>query len=269
MTLDDRLRRTGDAIGELAGRRTPDPLLAPCARRRLVPPSRVLAPIAAGVVLVASLALWPDGDGSQTVHVANSTTTAPVATPDPVYQDAFTSRLSGWAEAVEAKGSIGYVDGQYRVTIDQANRGTFVPAPWTDVPPDVTVEVEATKTSDSLGSFGLACRDASGLRYSGLVDTNMTWRITRIDVLGENPRPLSSGTTNAVRAGQPNVLALRCAGGGGAPGAVTLTLWVNGQQVGEAFDADGLPKGRVGVEVASGAAPVSLTFDNFTGRDNS
>jgi hypothetical protein len=42
-------------------------------------------------------------------------------------------------------------------------------APWA-VPEDVTVEVDATKASAGLGSFGVGCRHEGGLRYSALID---------------------------------------------------------------------------------------------------
>ena len=250
----------------------------------------MLVPIAAGLVLGAGL--WPNAHGGGTVDrdlaappstiaIEDDPATAPgqpglpgpvstlttaTATPRPStgldLEDDFSDRLSGWGEAVNPKGSIGYAQGAYQVTINQPNRGTFVPAPWADVPANVTIEVDATKTSGGLGSFGVACRDDAGLRYSALVDINTAWRITRIDVAGAQPRRLVSGTTTAIQRSGTNHVAFECKGGS-AHSPVDLTLYVNGQKVGHVLDADGLGTGRVGVEVASGTQAVSVAFDDI------
>jgi hypothetical protein len=54
---------------------------------------------------------------------------------------------------------------------------------------------------------------------------------------------------------------------GSVNGSVQLTLSVNNETVGSVVDVDGLPNGRIGVELASGAEAVSVGFDDFIARD--
>jgi len=215
-----------------------------------------LAAPAAGVAGIPTTTATPS-------PTAPPTTTAPPAASvfSDHFADDFSDQLSGWGEVADAKGSFGYDHSTYRITIDQPNRGTFVSAPW-DVPDAVTVEVDATKISAGLGSFGLACRHGGGLRYSALIDINTTWRITRIDSPGAQPRRLAAGTSSVVQRNGTNHVAFECKGAS-AHSPVDLTLYVNGQKVGHVVDDDGLGTGRVGVEVASGTEPVGVAFDDI------
>lgn len=241
--------------GADAGSPLSPPAAAPSLRRRRM---LVVAPIltvvlAAGAVLLS--VLRGDSPPREDVDVP-----AAGSTRRPLYQDDFSDPRSGWDDGANDRGSLHYVGGRYQIVLKKTNDGMFGSRIWADLPPNVRVEVDATKVTPALGSFGLACRDDNGRRYEARVDINHRWRIAR------EGRNLSSGSSDLIHADGTNQLGLECRGGGGSHTTVNLDLYVNGVRVGGATDGDGLGPGGIGVVVASGTEEVQVLFDNFAVR---
>lgn len=207
----------------------------------------VLAPLA-----VAALVIAPRlGDDASRMVVVG-----PAAPSTYRAADDFSDPRSGWDENDDAKGSNRYAGGQYEVSIGQPNRGTFASRRWSALPANLRLEVDATKSSAALGSFGLACRDNGGPRYEGRIDVNGVWRITKAG------KDVNTGTSEAIFPDKANRIAIECTDQ--QRGAFVVTLFVNGVFLGQISDADPLPPGGVGVVLASNTEPVSVLFDNFT-----
>lgn len=225
-------------------------------RRR---PIQIVVAVLAAVALGAVLAVARSGPEAIT-RVSDERSALPGSGLTALYQDDFSDPLSGWHDGGDDKGSTRYVGGSYQVLVSQPNRGRIGFRPWTGLPPNVRIEVEATKAVPVLGSFGLACRENGGSRYEGRIDVNHSWRITRGTTI------LAEGAHDAIKGDGAQLLALECRGGSAANAPVELALFVNGTQVGRATDSDGLAPGHVGVVLASQAQEVQVLFDNFVVR---
>ncbi|GAA3118458.1 hypothetical protein GCM10010466_06740 [Planomonospora alba] len=205
-----------------------------------------------------------------------------------LYQDDFTQN-SDWRGGTydPATGNYGYVpEGYYAADADGDDpvQRVIAPVPFATAPPatpdpSVTptpvipdrlllgVDVTVRNGSSGLGEYGLFCRGedtTQATRYEFLIDTSGNARIRRA------VKSAGGDLTEPVRLdlpkGKPVRIQAECSAG--AEG-MELTMWVDGERVQSATDADPLPRGEVGMIVRVGeksGATLKAGFDNFTMR---
>ncbi len=173
-----------------------------------------------------------------------------------LFQDDFSNPQSGWATNSSAHGSIGYVDGGYRIEVTTAGyeKAASLPKVFQN---DVRIEVNAIKQAGPVdGSIGILCRyqDASNF-YAGIVSGNGT-EIVKV-VNGQRTALDAESNTDALVSGADNnTLRFTCIGN-------SLILYANGDQVAGATDSS-FSGGMVGLLAgAYDTGGVSILFKNF------
>jgi len=261
----------------------------PARRRRRLTTMVVSAVVAAGVAagLVVLLNSGGDGNAEPTQGPSGPVTTgiAPTAKAFPagtvIYADDFHDNSGKWDETSQGGFHIGLRGGRYfeeikRTSTPQVFAPAFPGLPELAVLGDVRVAVTATKVAGTgPNGFGLACRtNGDTLSYYLVVSTTGGWAIEKSD--GQNQPVLLQGTSPFIRKGERagNVIEGSCAGGvGNTP--VTLTLFVNGNQLGSVQDTPDIdvqgdspgvyPTGTVGL-VTVGNLGLRVEFDDFSIR---
>lgn len=214
-------------------------------------PAVSIAAVAA-VVTVAVLALADEPQSPEAFP-----TTAP-ALERVLFSDDFSSR----GALGNDRGYERYVDGQYRLLVEgpQGGTGRDILPSGTETATGVRVEVDAVEVGGSSGRFGVSTGHAPGpCPYLVLIQTNGSWELDRWE--GGAPRPLQSGASPAIRAGQPNRMKVECRREGAG---AQVTLSVNDQHVtayADPFTEDG---GRgPSLFAISGDEPLDVRFDNL------
>jgi len=181
--------------------------------------------------------------------------------PDILFQDDFSDPSSGWDQTETVDGSIGYVDGQYRIFVDVPNTDIWG-NPGLDFT-DTVIEVEATKVGGSDDNdLGIICRyqDISNF-YFMIISNDGFYAIGKTvngfqELIGlenmEFSEHIKTGdTTNQMRAD--------CIGS-------TLRLFVNGYELLTTTD-DTFSSGDVGLLAGTFEIPgTDIRFDNFVVR---
>jgi hypothetical protein len=175
-----------------------------------------------------------------------------------LFQDDFSDPSSGWDRITEATGQSDYVDGKYRIFVDDTNTDVWS-NPGLDFT-DVRVEVDATKVAGpDDNDFGVTCRTESADNfYFFIISSDGYYGIGKVkgdqqdliqmDALQPVDAIKQGGTTNHIRAD--------CIGD-------ALTLYVNGQKINEVHDAE-FTSGDVGLMAGSFDTPgTDIHFDNF------
>ncbi|GLW10775.1 hypothetical protein Misp01_59030 [Microtetraspora sp. NBRC 13810] len=203
-----------------------------------------------------------------------------------LYQDDFTQSGTGWDGSTYNSDTTSYgysPEGFYAIDVwgDNASRAEDAPIPFVPEPPatpdpsatptPVTpgrlllgVDVSVRQGTKGAGEYGLYCRGGDGYkatRYEFLLNTTGGVRIRRVQNGGGGD--LAMGTV-PVTQGKPVRLQAEC---GAGPGTVTLTMWVDGEQVLTHTDSTPLPNGQVGVLARVGeksSAVLKTSFDNFS-----
>jgi hypothetical protein len=189
-------------------------------------------------------------------------TPAPASEAGILFQDDFSDTGSGWDQSSLDTGLTGYVDGVYRIYVNEpsvdywANPGRSFT--------DVRVEVEATKVGGpDDNDLGVICRyqDLDNF-YFAVISSDGFAGIIKAE-RGEQT-PLSSDAlepSDAVRQGNStNTIRFDCVGD-------SLTLLVNGTQVATATDAE-WTEGDVGLLAGTFDTPgTDVHFDNFEVRE--
>lgn len=186
------------------------------------------------------------------------------ATPDTqnaLYFDDFSQSSSGWTQLSNDSGSIGYIKGQYQITIKKTAT-LFLATPGKSFPGDVSVGVEARKIDGSDDNyFGILCHYQDPDNYYMLMITSDGYAGIAMRKGGEDVL-ISPGLKflkmEGIKTGdKTNLIQADCVG-------ETLTLYANGVQVSLAYNSD-LVGGDVGLAVRSSTVPGSVTvqFDNF------
>ena len=185
-----------------------------------------------------------------------------VSTPESgvLLQDDFSEPGSGWDRVNEAEGSTDYQDGGYRIFVNEINYSVWAnpnQASYTDV----RVEVDARKIGgEDDNEFGIICRHAdAGNYYAAVISSDGFfgfWRRTDggdLAIIGYDQMQ----TSDAIHLGsESNHIRLDCVGS-------TLTLYSNGQMVGEASDST-IPSGDVGLYAGTfDVAGTDVLFDDF------
>ena len=176
-----------------------------------------------------------------------------------LFQDDFSNPNSGWDRVTVENGETNYIDGAYRIYVNEPNTDV-----WSNPGlnfTDVRVEVEGAKVSgDNDNDFGIACRmNAPDNFYFFIISSDGYYAIGKYkgnqqELLGTDAMQPSETikqdeATNHIRAD--------CVGD-------TLTLYVNGQKLSETHD-DEFKSGDVGLIAGSFEKPgTDIHFDNFT-----
>ena len=129
---------------------------------------------------------------------------------------------------------------------------------------DVRVSVTATLVAaEGRHTFGVACRAREDATYYLYVSSDGFWQIVKIFNVGEFAS-LNQGSDDSIADGVATYdIAATCVGGAdGEP--VTLTLFVDGEEIATAVDEeDPIPSGSVGI-FAEGNPGTVVEFDDFT-----
>lgn len=177
-----------------------------------------------------------------------------------IFQDDFSSDVSGWPKIRAEEGITDYENGVYRILVNQSNQDFFgVP----DVSPqrDVRIEVDATKVGGSDDNdFGILCRyQDNNNYYQFLISSDGYVGILKVvdgslqNIAAENLVEHSAVNTGNAQ----NHIRADCIG-------EMLTLYVNGQQVATAQDIAFPGSGKVGVFAGTYDEPgTDIRFDNF------
>lgn len=189
---------------------------------------------------------------------------APTA-PRTVLFETFSARNRGWSDdAVFRYDEATYVGALARGRAD--GRASRAPVGPDDLPADLRISVEGTKTSEGAGgSFGVFCRDTDGLRYGARIDPeSQSYTLYKVETKGEpGKRVVPIGVSTSIRRAGSNTISLECTGDAAGQQPVVLTLFVNSERVSGWVDPIGYPSGWVGVEIASGTGGVEVRLDNL------
>jgi len=207
---------------------------------------RLILPIA--VLLTASLACSLGGGGTSADSNAKV-----------LFQDDFSDTSSGWDQVDTDTGTTDYADGSYRILVNQTQYDAWA-NPGQSFDGDVIVEVDATKNGGpDQNDFGVIChyQDVDNYYYFQITSDGNAL----IGKVTGGEQSMISGSdyeaASAVRQGAAtNHIRGECVGN-------SLTLFVNGEQVLSATDADHTG-GDVGLMAGTfDTAGADILFDNF------
>jgi hypothetical protein len=180
-----------------------------------------------------------------------------------LYTDDFSNPSTGWIPGSSANGNpvgeANYVDGVYRIRVDQLNSDIWA-TPGLNLG-DTRIEVDAIKVGgDRNNRFGILCRaDGTEKFYVFLISSDGYYGIGKIN--GTNYQLLGSQSllpSEKIPKGSAYLhLRADCI-------RDRLTLFVNGEKIFEVQDGE-FQKGDVGVIAgAYNSAGADILFDNFT-----
>ena len=176
-----------------------------------------------------------------------------------LFQDDFSSPISGWDRVSEPDGVTDYVNGVYRIFVNAANTDVWANPDLQFM--DVRVEVVATKVGGSDNNdFGVLCRVTDeGNFYFFLISSDGYYGIGKMSagrqiLIGMEAMPPSE---KIQKGGGPNHIRADCIGN-------KLTLYVNGEMIHEVQD-DEYIAGDVGLIAGAYDTPgTDIYFDDFT-----
>ena len=182
-----------------------------------------------------------------------------VARPGQVlFQDDFSNPKSGWLEATNANGSMGYVDDSYQMLV--ISPGYDLRAYSGHPYRDVQVEVDATRLSGPVyNRFGLTCRvqDVNNF-YFFVISSDGYYTIGKINqgVTTHLGQEMMAFSGSILQGSALNHLRFDCIGN-------TLKGYVNGQLIALTDDAD-FVRGDTGlISGTFSEGSVYVSFDNF------
>ncbi|MCL4459851.1 MAG: hypothetical protein M1136_05760 [Chloroflexi bacterium] len=169
------------------------------------------------------------------------------------FSDDFSNPGGGWPSGDDAVTSVGYVDGEYRILVKQANY--VVRAGHSLSTADFRAEVDARAVASTNGTYGLyfGSGDAGFYLYEVY---NGQYRLERYNRSAKTWTTLTSGGNTVIRSGnQTNRLKVVRRG-------TYIELYVNGLQIGSTYDST-LGSGYVGLAAGAFQANFEARFDNF------
>jgi hypothetical protein len=175
-----------------------------------------------------------------------------------LFKDDFSDPASRWARSVSSSGAMDYFGGGFRIWVNTANYDLWS-TPGLNFR-DVRIETDVYTIGGPLENrFGLLCRyrDARNF-YFFIISSDGYYGIGKMSgglrsLLGQAMMAYTPAITQGIAI---NHLRVDCVG-------ETLTLYVNGQPVGMAQDAD-FPDGDVGLLAGTFAQPgTDAVFDNL------
>ena len=175
-----------------------------------------------------------------------------------LFQDDFSDPASGWIRVTAATGMSDYMDGVYRILVNEPNVDIWS-KPGLQVA-DVRIEVDAFKVGGERDNrFGVICRavdddsfytfiiSSDGYYGIGMINDNV-YQLIGMDALQPSDAIQLGSALNHVRAD--------CIGN-------TLTLFVNGVQLAQVQDSS-FANGDVGLIAGTYDSPgTDIRFDNF------
>ena len=175
-----------------------------------------------------------------------------------LYHDDFSDPSSGWPQTVSENGSLGYIDGVYRMVVQSAGYDLWAVSRQTYG--DVQIEADATRLAGPVSNrFGLICRYQDMVNfYFFIISSDGYYAIGKIkngavSLLGQEMMAYSAAI---VQGSGPNHLRFDCIGN-------TLTGTINDQAIASTSDAD-FSDGDAGlIAGAFDEGAVDVTFDNF------
>jgi hypothetical protein len=175
-----------------------------------------------------------------------------------IFSDDFSAPTSGWSQVTAASGESVYLDGAYRIFVNQPNVDIWsMPGKQFQ---DVRVEVDAYKVGGERDNrFGIICRAIDNDSfYTFIISSDGYYGIGLID--GQEYQLIGMDAlqpSDAIRLGSAsNHLRADCVGD-------TLTVTVNGVQLAQVKDTR-FPSGDVGLIAGTYAAPgTDIRFDDF------
>ena len=180
------------------------------------------------------------------------------ASGDVLFADDFSNPFSGWSRYTDNDYTTDYTDGRYWFYISAPNIVVYG-RPQLNFT-DVTIEVDATKSSEPAGTYGVICRYVDSDNYYVLQVTD-TGSYAIYKLKGGQWEALAEfGQSAAIQTGAAtNHLRADCVGD-------TLALYVNDEKVAEAQDSD-FASGDVALMAGSYDTPgVEILFDDFVVR---
>ena len=175
-----------------------------------------------------------------------------------VFYDDFSDPESGWQKSSAEEGETDYFEGQYRITVDNANFDLWANPGLKLV--DGKIEVDAVKTAgEESNRFGIQCRyqDINNY-YFAIISSDGYYGIGKV-VEGVQTFLHESGmlVTDKINAGSvTNHLRFDCVG-------TRLSLYINGDYV-DAVDDSDLAEGDVGLLAGTFEKEgTQVSFDNF------
>jgi hypothetical protein len=200
------------------------------------------------VLAMASLACAVGAGGDETVDLENGI----------LFQDDFSDVDSGWDRATSENAVTDYQNDAYHIAISANNYGAWTNPYRAFV--DVSVEVDTTLIGgDEDNAFGIICRYADiNNFYLGMISSDGYYGFfQRNEGELEFLNMESMQASEAINlGGANNTLRMDCVGN-------TLSLYVNGQFLGETFD-DRLGAGDVGLYAKTfDVSNTDVQFDNI------
>lgn len=188
-----------------------------------------------------------------------ATETASTALPSNVlFQDDFSDPSSGWDQVDSEEGTTDYIDGAYRIYVNEINTDI-----WSNPGlnfTDTRIEVEATKVGgDDNNDFGIICRylDVNNF-YFFIISSDGYYGLGKVangeqQLIGDESMPPSE----IIKQGEAtNLIRADCVGD-------QLTIYANGVKLAEHVDTD-FVSGDVGLIAGSFANPgTDIHFKNF------
>jgi len=210
---------------------------------------RILIMLAA--LLLSSLACQAVSGGG--------TTSTTQTNPNLLFKDDFSDTSSGWDRVTTDTGETDYVDGVYRIYVNET--GTDVWAnPGLDFT-DVSIQVEATKVGGPEDNdFGVICRSTDVSKfYFFVISSDGYYGIGRVTDSGQELIGMDSMQPSEAihQGGATNTIRADCVGS-------SLSLYVNGEKLDEVEDTE-FSSGDVGLMAGSFDTPgTDIHFDNFS-----
>jgi molecular chaperone DnaK len=250
-------------------------------RRRIVPVAA--AAIAAAIALaVTAIVVTNGGSRAGTTGTTVGSTASSTATSGTgdgaLFRDDFSSMSNQWQATTLSAGSLGYAEGAFRFH-ETARGSTVLTRPQTfsstNANAGLRIEVSAQRIAgDTEAGYGIF------FRFTGKTGNSKSQRFYELEISDQGLfriRKFVRGEwhnlhvdvkavkASTIKSGQRNHLRGECVGGqDGRP--VRLSLWVNGQLLGEATDSNKPlpPAGDVGMATSTyGHAPIDVAFDDF------
>ena len=216
-------------------------------------------------MMFLALVITACGGGAITTLAPAQATQAPEQPADTgvLLQDDFSDPNSGWDIVSVEEGSTDYQDGGYRIFVNTTNYSIWANPNQTTYT-DTRVEVDAQKIGgEDDNEFGIVCRHADpGNFYAAVISSDGFFGFYRrlegsdFELMGGE----DFGTSDAIHlGGESNHIRLDCIGS-------TLTLFANGELLGEASDST-IASGDVGLYAGTfDVAGTDILFDNFVVR---
>jgi uncharacterized RDD family membrane protein YckC len=201
----------------------------------------------------------------------------PTATPETLavregeilFQDDFSDPTSGWGAAVYEEGEAGYVEGAYRIFVNQAGVHIFSDVELSPRVQGLRLEFEATQLAGTSGDIvGARCYTDIG-SDAGYIVGIAPEQGYRVAFRGDDYRLLESSGERVdavLPQGEENQLRVECVASPDAP--IVLTLGVNGETLVRAEDEEttrGFDGFGIIVDTTEGGA--EALFDDFVGTE--